>query len=354
MKKKIIALLKNLLFLGIGVVLLYLVFEKVEIDSFISELKSGNYWWMGVALICAIFSHIFRALRWNLLINSMNYKTSGVTTFYAVMVGYLANTAVPRLGEVSRCGVLSKREKLPFSPLLGSVISERATDMIVLLLLIFAVIVFQFETAGSFLNDLIWQPLVGGAEKHISIFILSVVGFVLVVFFGYRYIRRNKERLLKNKLFAKVNDFAGKLLDGIKTIKNMPNKWLFVFYSIMIWVMYLLMIYFPFFILDATSNLNLADALTVLVIGSLGMVAPVPGGLGAYHYIVQNLLMSLYAINSSAAASFAMISHAGQTLMIVAIGAISYYLLILGKRPALNNYEENRKAQTEDLLIQQS
>lgn len=340
MKKTLITVGKYLIFLSIGFFLLFLVYGEIDLQEFINQLKSGHYIWMIVALGCAVFSHLFRALRWNLLINSLGYKTSATTTFYAVMVGYLANTAVPRMGEVSRCGMLTKREKIPFSPLFGSVISERIFDLFVLLFLIFLVFVFQIDLIGGFLDTYIYQPIAGslaGKAWLLALIGLVVVGGIATLVY---LIKSKRDYLLQFKLYQKIESFAKELYNGVKTIKYVRQKGLFVFYTFMIWFMYLLMIYFPFFILDATSHLDIADALTVLVIGSLGMVAPVPGGIGAYHYIVNSLLITLYGIQAGAAGSFAFISHAGQTLMIIVIGAISYFLILLGKRPALNNYED--------------
>ena len=126
----------------------------------LDEIAGANYYWAAVAAVLAIISHIFRALRWNLLINSTGYKTRTSTTFYAVMVGYMANTAVPRLGEFMRCGVLSRKEKIPFNVLFGTVISERIFDMVILMLLLATTVFSQWGLLGGFVLQMV-SPLTG-------------------------------------------------------------------------------------------------------------------------------------------------------------------------------------------------
>ncbi|MFA8451342.1 MAG: lysylphosphatidylglycerol synthase transmembrane domain-containing protein [Bacteroidales bacterium] len=351
MKKKIVSAVKYLFFLGIGVFLLYLVFRDIELKSFIEELKGGHYIWIVAALVCALFSHFFRALRWNLMINSLGYKTSSITTFYAVMVGYLANNAIPRMGEVSRCGILTKREKIPFTPLLGSVISERILDTLVLLFLIFVAFAYQVETIGHFMQEVLFQPLFHSLKGKMWILILVsalfVLGFAMLIY----VIRKKRDWLVQFKFYVKIEGLLKEVLNGVRTIRKVKNKWLFVLYTIGIWLMYILMIYFPFFVLDATSHLNFGVALTVMVIGSLGIVAPVPGGIGAYHFFVIKLLTMIYAISEEPAVTFATISHAAQTIMIFAVGSISYFLIISGKRKALNNYDNIEESREKDTVM---
>ncbi|HQO49327.1 MAG TPA: lysylphosphatidylglycerol synthase transmembrane domain-containing protein, partial [Bacteroidales bacterium] len=144
MKKLLTDILKYVFFLGLGVFLFWLSMRKLDFDEMIQEMSNADYLWAVIGLVLAIISHIFRSLRWNLLIRSMGYKTRLSTTFYAVMIGYMANTAVPRMGEFMRCGVLSKKEKIPFNALFGTVISERLFDLLVLFILLIAVVLTQW------------------------------------------------------------------------------------------------------------------------------------------------------------------------------------------------------------------
>jgi glycosyltransferase 2 family protein len=165
LSSKLINGLKYLLFLLLGIFLLWLSFRQLDLSEVWADILKAHYIWMFIALVFAVFLHIFRALRWNLLINSMGYQTKLTTTFYAVMVGYMANTAVPRMGEFMRCGMLARKGNIPFNALIGSVISERVFDLLVLLVLLFGVVVFQWDLAGGFVTRMI-GPLI---ESVISV-----------------------------------------------------------------------------------------------------------------------------------------------------------------------------------------
>ncbi len=333
MTKKILSVLQYIVFLSLGMLLLWLVFRKLNIHTVLAEMRGANFWWLGLSMVFGIISHIFRAMRWNILIEHMGYKTKTSTTFFAVMIGYLANTAVPRLGEVTRCGVLSRKTKVPFDSLVGSVISERIFDLFVLLFLIFLVIVFQMELLGQFLDKYLFVPLeqqVGHSYGPILLIIGLVVLLAATGFIIYRYVF---PRLTKYVFFKKIYSFLKGLINGAKTIYQIRQKALFLFYTFMVWLMYTLMVYVPFYSLGETSHLDLIDGLTVMTIGSLGMVAPVPGGLGAYHFIVKAILLEIYKVPAVAAASFATLTHAAQTLMIIIVGSLSYlYLFLIGKK----------------------
>ena len=343
-KKKIVTVLQYLLFLILGFVLLWLSFRKLDMSEVWEDIKNANYIWMLIALVFAIISHIFRALRWNMLIESLNYKTRLSSTFFAVMVGYLANTAVPRMGELARCGVLSKKERIPFNSLFGTVISERLFDMVVLLVIIFFVIVFQLELLGSFMEK-IFGPLfnkVFANLQSIVIFFAITIGIVLLFYFGWRLLRKKLKTI---PLYYKIKEFISGIMKGVKTIMKLRQKWLFLFYTFMIWLFYALMAYIPVFMLPETSHLTFVDGLTILAIGSLGIVAPVPGGIGAYHFIVKTVLVEIFKISGTAAGSFAALTHAGQTILNVVVGAVSYFLLVfLSKhQKPLNEESRNNK-----------
>ena len=291
-----------------------------------ADIRKADYSWLFISLIFAIISHIFRALRWNLLINSLNYKTKVSTTFFAVMIGYMANTAVPRMGEFVRCGVLSRKEKIPFNTLFGTVISERIFDLIVLFLIIFLVIIFQINSLNDFIIQ-IFGPTINNLSSNLNGFLMfagvTILSIALLIFIVWIL----KERIKKLPFFKKIQEFLYGLMDGVKTIMKLRQKWLFLLYTFLIWSFYAIMVYLPFFMLKETSDLTFVNALTVLAIGSLGIVAPVPGGIGAYHFIIKAILVELYNIGGNAAGSFAAITHAGQTILNVAVGSLSYFYM---------------------------
>ena len=293
MKAVLISIIKYLFFVTLGVSLLFLAFRGLAWTKLWEELKTANYWWFLAAVFVAIVSHLFRALRWNLLIKQMGYNTRISTTFYSVMMGYLANLALPRLGEISLCGFLSRKENIPFNALFGTVIAERVFDLFVLLFLIFMIVITQIKRIGGFLNELLIKPLLGIYSSNfmaIIIVLVSLILLVIVLLFVFRKLRP----WFKTKIFyLKIESFIDGFMDGLKSIGKLKTKRQFFFHTFMIWFLYLIMIILPFYAFAETSFLTFLDGITILGIGSLGIVAPVPGGIGSYHFVVTKLLTQL-------------------------------------------------------------
>jgi len=234
--------------------------------------------------------------------------------------------AVPRMGEFARCGVLSRKEKIPFNSLFGTVISERVFDLFVLLLIIFFIVIFQLDLLGGFVYKII-HPFINKVFSNITgIIIFSVVIVLILLLTGY-IVWYFKARIKTFRFYDKIREFIDGLWNGIKTIIKMRQKGLFIFYTLIIWLFYIVMVYLPFRMLPETSTLSFLDGSTVMALGSLGMVAPVPGGIGAYHYITKVILTELYIVEANAAMSYATIAHAGQTILNVTLGALSYLLI---------------------------
>jgi glycosyltransferase 2 family protein len=329
LKKRILSVIQYLFFLLIGIILLWLVFRKIEIKDVVAQIRGAKYEWLLLSMFLGIFSHIARAMRWNILIRSMGYKTDTQMTFYAVMVGYLANTAFPRLGEVTRCGVLAKKKNIPFNALFGTVISERVFDMIVLMIIIVAVILLQLSMLSDFVNKYIISYLTGIANRNNLI--MAIILLIVVIILPLVLFRIFFTRIKKLHIYNKLIDFLRGLLDGVKTILKIRQKWSFLALTVVIWTLYTLMTYTAFYALEATSSLNFFDAITVMSLGSLGMVAPVPGGIGAYQFVVKAILTEIYMIPSEPAVSYSIILWAAQSFMIIVLGAASYYILVFKK-----------------------
>jgi hypothetical protein len=268
-------------------------------------------------------------MRWNILIRSLGHKTDTQTTFYAVMVGYLANMAFPRLGEVTRCGVLAKKKGIPFNALFGTVISERVFDAVVLLFIIIAVIFLQLGLLSNFVDKYIVSYFSGMANQ--DNLLLAIIVIALVVVLPFLLFRIFFSRIRNLHIYNKVVDFLKGLLDGVKTIMHMKHKWSFLGLTLVIWTLYTLMTYTAFFALEATSALDFIDAITVMSLGSLGMVAPVPGGIGAYQFVVKAILTEIYLVPSEPAVSYSIILWTAQSFMIIILGAASYYILVFKK-----------------------
>ncbi len=329
MKKKIISIVQYIFFLLVGLGLLYLVFRKLDLYEVGQEIKHARYEWLLLSLFLGFLSHVARAYRWNILIRSLGYPAKTRTTFYAVMIGYLANIAFPRLGEVTRCGVLSKKTNIPFNSLFGTVISERVFDLVVLLLIILSVIFFQLDFLKGFVDKYFISSVTGmlNADNLILAILAAVVIIVLPLILFWIFFHKIRNL----RIYKKINDFLKGLLEGIITIGKMKHKIVFIFWTIMIWFLYIMMTYVAFFSLDATSHLNFADAITIMAMGSLGIVAPVPGGIGAYQFIVKAILVEIYLIPSEPAATFSIIVWATQSVLILILGVFSYYMMVISK-----------------------
>lgn len=326
MKKLIVNILQYLAFLLLGVFLFWLSFRKLEFNDVWNDILHANYFWLALSAIVTLISHFFRALRWNLLIESMGFKTRSASTFYALMIGYLANTAVPRMGEFMRCGVLTRKENISFNALFGTVIAERLFDMLVLLVFLFTVVAFQWDLLGDFVVRMT-APFVDKITGNLITIAVSGGVFLMGSAYAVWFYFRKRNRLNHLPGYRKINDMITGLAQGVRTIDRMKQKGRFIVYTLIIWFFYILMMYLPFKMLPETTHLSFVAGITMLAIGSLGIVAPVPGGIGAYHFIGMAVLTELYGIPLVAAGSFVAITHAAQTLLNVLVGAFGYVLL---------------------------
>lgn len=326
--KKIITAFKYLLFLAIGVLLLWLAFRNQDFDKIKNSLETAHYSWIVWSVVISFFAFISRAYRWNMLIKPLGYSPSLSNSTYSLMVGYFANFAIPRLGEVTRCAMLGKSEKIPVDKLIGTVIAERAIDLVTLIIILAIVGFTQFELLGSFLHEQLIHPLM---LKLSGNFLILFIAGVLCVIFGatfYFLVIKKKINSGKPNLFSKIISLLISVWEGIKTVFVLENKLLFLGHSIFIWTSYLFSTYLCFFAFDATSSLGLGAGLFALAIGGIGMSAPVQGGIGAFHWLVSQGLL-LYGIAFDDGLIYATIVHASQTLFIIVFGGFSYMMLVL-------------------------
>jgi glycosyltransferase 2 family protein len=329
LKKVVLKVIKFLVFLAIGGFIFWLIYKDQDIERIKQVLKNDvKYFWIGVSLVIGLLSHISRTVRWGLMIKPVSHKPRFINTFLSVMVGYLMNMAFPRMGEISRCGVLARHEKISFTKLLGTVVAERAVDMVSLLVLLLIVVVSQFAQVLRFVRQ---NPEI--EAKVIALFtspflIIALAGLLIAAFI---FRKAMKHTLVWRKTIAVLLN----LKEGFVSIKSMDNKGWFIFHSVAIWVLYYLMLYSVFFAFDFTSNLGPVAALTTFVLASFGMVAPVQGGIGAWHFMAIESL-ALYGVANENAVIFAFVAHASMTVMIIIIGIISLLILPFINRRNVN------------------
>lgn len=306
--------------------LLWFSFRNIDLSQLWTDIKEADYSWMLLSLVCLFVSLFFRALRWNIQIEALGLKTRVSSTCGAVLIAYLANCIVPRLGEVVRCSVLKRKENIPFDKTFGTVVSERIIDLTVLFGMASLVIVFQWKLLGGLVTS--WmEPLFNRLKSNVLIVFVVVLVMIAGVCAAIILFRRNK------KIVSLWQGFA----DGIKSVVTMKRKWRFILYTAAVWGFYVLMTWLPFYMLGDTSHLGAVEALTLLGIATLGVVAPVPGGIGTYHFIAITLLNGFYGISEQVAGSFAAINHGSQMVFYLITGVSAYIaMFFIDKRKPIN------------------
>lgn len=320
MKNTFAKIIKFVIFFALGIFIFWLIYKDQDIDRIKSVLKNEvNYFWVIVSLFIGLISHISRTLRWGLMIEPVGHKPKFGNTFMAVMIGYLMNMALPRMGEISRCGVLARYEKISFTKLFGTVVAERLIDVLSLLVLLVIVIFSQFGQMIGFLkrNPEIQEKLTGTITSP-----YLIAGFIL--FIVAAFIFRNKVK--QTSIFKKIEHILKNFKEGFISIRSVKRKGWFWFHSAFIWFCYYLMLYANFFAFDFTSTLNPIAGLTTFVFASFGMVAPVQGGIGAWHFMAIEAL-ALYGVAYENGVIFAFVAHTSMTVMIIVIGLISMLIL---------------------------
>lgn len=327
MNKNIKTGIQTIVFLTIGIVLFYYAIGDASIGE---EIQKANWFWIGVSLVCGVLSHLARALRWNLLLEPMGYKVSSWASFHAVILGYLVNLVLPRVGEITRPAVLSKIEGIPFNKLVGTVVVERVVDLLITLLIAISIFFIQFSIIQEFVTDLF-------ANSGQNQFIWYVIAGILLLLSTY-LVYRNRKWFYQLPIINKFQSFIEGLLDGMKTVFSLNRKGLFIFYSLFIWLMYFFMPFFIFYALEGTSHLGVSAGLTVLLFGTAAMIIPIPGGVGTFEYLVPAAL-ALYGITNNIATSYAIITHAIQFLVIIGVGAFSIIYFIWKNQQIKKNVE---------------
>lgn len=320
MSKRLLSVLKILLSIGVAAVLLYLAFRNVEMDNFWEKAETVNYFWVVFSIALSVVAYVARAYRWNILLRPLGYELKTSRTTLAVLIGYLANLALPRLGEITRCGVLNRNDRVPVPAALGTVVVERIVDLLVLLLLIAISLLAEFELLTGFLSSAYkdlkiptWLPITIGA--------LGILGFAALAIF----IR--KQGKLKGKFAELIKGFVA----GFISLKDIKNPIGFVISTLLIWVVYFLMSYSIVFSLPETAHLDLVAGLMLLVTGGIAISLPVQSGFGTYHGMVAAMLL-LYSIENETGLFLATLLHTSQIAAVAIFGTIAVVISFLIRR----------------------
>jgi len=319
--KSILSFLKVALPLAFGAFLIWYVFKDLtqqEKEELYASFASANYFWIFLSISFGILSHMSRAIRWKYTIQPLG-KTPGFwNSFFTVMIGYVANLALPRLGEVTRPGLLGKYEGLPFNKLFGTIVAERVADLVILGSIMAGIVLVEFDM----LKELLFGYLEQGSGNILIEKILIIAGAAVIGLAALFFLMLSKS---DNPISRKIRELVRGIFEGLISIVKMENKGYFLMHTAFIWIMYIGMFWVCFFCLEETSSVPLAGVVASFVMGSLAIVF-VQGGLGVFPLAIMNTLL-LYGVSKSGALALGWILWTSQTLMVIVLGVASIPLL---------------------------
>ncbi len=296
----------------LGVVILYWIYEEFDFSQVWAALREMNIFWFTLSLFFGVFSHVLRGWRWLLALAPLGYRPRRDNCVYSIFIAYAANLVLPRVGEVSRCVVLDKFDKVPFARSLGTVVTERLIDTFMVVLITLVAVLWQWDVFCSFLLQS------GGGLGNFKIFssaggawvvALSAVALVLLFLFFAR----------KLSVWSKVRSFFLHFIEGMCSLAKMKHGWLFALETVGIWFCYFMQFYLCFFCFSFTEELSLAAALLLFVAGSIAVVVPTPNGAGPWHFAIISIMV-IYGLSTTDASLFALIVHTSQTLLVALLG----------------------------------
>ena len=315
--------------LGIGIALFYFfVIPKVDFKKLLEIISNSNPIWLILSCVFGLISHWARGYRSCMLLKPLGYQVRPCPSFLAVMVGYVSNLMLPRAGEVARCGVLQKMENVPAQITFGTVVTERIIDLLILMSLIGVVLLVEFNRISHILFTFL-EGIWSAVPKDKVYWVLGMGMFFTLASIIALYVFRKKIRLFFR---TKVGAFLQGIWQGVLSIRHIENKPLFVFYTLLIWLMYYLMAYILFFVSPETATLTPVQGLAILVMGGIGMAMPVQGGIGAYNLLVGKTLESYNIVKDAAqneilSNTIGTFMHLVQTLVILVFGGLAFFLV---------------------------
>lgn len=308
--------------LAIAIWIFWFLYKDIQLTNLLDQIRSSNWFWILLSLTISLLGYWLRGWRWALLINSEGgKKVTSNRAYHAVMVGYLVNLLVPRAGEVARCGVLSRTNGISIGHLFGTVILERSIDLLFLVFTIILAFLIENQLFLSLASELMDLETLGG--KLLSNLPIFIGGAVVFIIFIYLLLKKFQN----HGVVKKIQNFGRQLLTGLKTISTLSNPIGFWTSSILIWIIYFLTMYLVSMGVQSTANLTPGEVLLVMVMGTIGMVAPVQGGIGTFHALVAYILMQ-FGVSESDGKIFAAIIHGTQTLMVLLAGLVSWLIMV--------------------------
>lgn len=320
-------LITVIIFFIIGVGLFWYVYQDINIQSIKDALKELKYSWILLSVTLGLISTLVRALRWKILIKSIGYKPKTINLFLSIQILYFINLVIPRGGELARCGMIAKYEKIPFAKLLGTVFIERLTDFIAFIIIFIGVFFLQLSLIKEIFSILKISP--SSFQSKILIFGLIVILFILLYWIS-------KKIGLLNKFQNKINKIKEEIIDGIKSVMMIEKKGTYIFLTFLIFFLWLMMLYIVFFAYPPTYNMPLSAAVFTYTIGTFAFLLPIQAGIGVWHFLVSECLY-LFGLNKEAGKMFALVAHTFTNLVYLIFGTIGFIII-----PLINNKTPNR------------
>ena len=326
--RKMISFLKFSLPLLLGLVLLFYAFKNIQLDDFLSKLDQTRYEWVIGSMLLSSLAYVSRAYRWQLLLRAADQKVSTFRLTLAVFVGYLANLAFPRLGEVVRCAVLKKTNQIPVSLSIGTVVTERIIDSLVLLFFLVVALFLEFDLIVTYFENIFSTYNIPVNGILYAVLISMMICSVLVLVISRTH----------TPVSQRIKKMALEVLKGILTIKSIQKKYLFLITTMVMWLTYFLMSYMIFFALEETSSLSLTAGFMLLVSGGIALALPVQGGIGTYHAMIA-MMLGLYGIENTTGLFLATLLHSSQVLSVVIFGGVSLVITLGIEKKNRNEFE---------------
>lgn len=326
MNKRLKTILQYVFFFSLGIFFVWWSLrdlDKAQRSQIRLALANARYYLAIPVFFILLLSHYLRAMRWRLLISSLGYKPSRANVFFAVMIGYMANQAVLRLGEVLKCTVLARYEKVPADKLVGTIILERLVDAITLIVIFAITIVIQPGLYDELVDKIFNGSPEQGASKKVSGSVITMIGLGIVVVLIAAWMIIKKKNF--NDLLVAIKKIGRRVWEGISAIQHLKKRGQFLVLSILIWSLYLAGGYIGFFALQETQHYGIREAFTVLSAGSIGMTIT-PGGIGGYAFLLEKT-MQVYGLQQGVALAFGWLLWLVQTVVILIGGLFSFAAL---------------------------
>lgn len=319
MKIKGKEILKLVILFGITGVIFWYLFRDIPMAEVIETVQGFNYWWIAFSMLLGILSHFLRAWRWKLMLDANKKDVWLWNSFFAVMIGYLANSVIPRLGEITRCGIMNRKERVPVPYAIGTVITERLIDLAMLGIVTAITLFSQLNLIGDFFEE----QTRGTRDFFMTNWWLFIVAGLL--FLGGIWFARS-DKFKKSGIFSKLQGIIKQGLDGLRSVQRTKNPAGFWLSTLGIWILYFIMLWVITLGSPETRDLGPLAGLSILVMGTLGMASPTPNGLGTFHIFVGGVLV-LYGIEYDKGVIIATIMHTSQFITILLWGSLSLLLV---------------------------